>query len=246
MIKPFKIFVGWDARDELAYRACVSSLLKHSTIDLQIIPLKDYELRRHGFFSRNYRVESNGQMYDGIDGKPFSTQFSFTRFVIPIIEHDNDDWVLFCDADFLWRDDVMKLLALADPSKYLMCVQHDYRPPEATKFDGMKQQHYERKNWSSLMLMRPRRIGISMEALNTATGSYLHSLSFIGNDQIGALPPEWNWLEGWSDKNISPKAVHYTRGTPDMLGSLPYDLEWWKAVSDWRPDMAQHGAFPCA
>lgn len=247
MMKPLKIYVGWDARDELAFRACVSSLLKHSSIDVQIIPLKDYELRRHGYFSRPYKVESNGQMFDGVDGLPFSTQFSFTRFVIPIIEHDNDDWVIFCDADFLWRADIAELLALADPDKYLMCVHHDYRPKEVTKFDGMVQQQYDRKNWSSLMMMRPRRIGITMETLNNATGSYLHRFRFMGDEsKIGALPQEWNWLEGHSDPKLSPKAVHFTRGTPDMLGELPYDLEWWKAVSDWRPDMAQHGAFPCA
>jgi hypothetical protein len=244
-MKPFKIYVGYDPRDDLAFRACVSSLLKHTSIELQIIPLKDYELRRHGIYKRPYRVKESGQMFDGVDGLPFSTQFSFTRFAIPSID-DTDDWVLFCDADFLWRADVAELLRCAEDGKYLMCVQHDYRPKEETKFDGMAQQRYERKNWSSLMLMRPKRIGIPNDALNEATGSYLHRFRFIGDDQLGALPPEWNWLEGWSDKAITPKAVHFTRGTPDMLGNLPYDLEWWKAVSDWRPDMAQHGAFPCA
>lgn len=246
MKKPFKIYVGYDPRDDLAFRACVTSLLKHSSIDLQIIPLKDYELRRHGYYTRPYRVEGNGQMYDAIDGLPFSTQFSFTRFAVPIIEADNDDWVLFCDADFLWRADVAELLTHVEEGKYLYCVQHDYRPRENTKFDGMQQQQYERKNWSSLMLMRPKRIGITMEALNEASGSYLHRFRFIGDDQLGALPVSWNWLEGYCSPGIEVKACHYTRGTPDMLGSLPFDLEWWKAVSDWRPDMAQHGAFPCA
>lgn len=247
MLKPLKVYVGWDARDELAYRACVVSLITNSSIPLQIIPLKDYELRRHGYFSRGYKVEGNGQMFDAVDGLPFSTQFSFTRFVIPLLEPDNDDWVMFCDADFLWRQDVNDLLALIDPSKYLMCVQHEYKPEEGTKFDGMMQQRYERKNWSSLMLMRPARLGITKETVNQRTGRYLHRFRFLDDDsRIGALPYEWNWLEGWSDKTIDAKAVHYTRGTPDMLGELPYHLEWWQAVNAWEPHLAQHGLFECA
>ncbi len=240
-----RVFIGWDPRDELAYQACVSSLLKHSSIDLQIIPLKDYELRRHKIYSRPYGVYENGQMIDGMDGLPFSTQFSFTRFAVPLLDKSND-WALFCDADFLWRDDVAKLLACADHTKDLMCVQHDYRPKESKKFDGMSQLGYARKNWSSLMLMRPKKINISKQDLNQRSGGYLHGLRFIDNEKIGALPAEWNWLEGWSSPADDPKAVHFTRGTPDILGTLPYDLEWWKAVSDYRPDMAQHGAFPCA
>lgn len=246
MMKPIKVYIGYDPRDDLAFRACVSSLLKHATVELQIIPLKDYELRRHGIYARPYCVEANGQMIDTIDKLPFSTQFSFTRFAIPLLEPETDDWVVFCDADFLWRTDIVDLLRLADPEKHLMCVWHDHRPVETKKFDGLLQLHYQRKNWSSLMLMRPARLPITHHLLNNATGGHLHRFHFMEDLHIGELPPEWNWLEGYSDKNITPKAVHYTRGTPDMLGTLPYDLEWWKAVSDWRPDMAQHGAFPCA
>lgn len=58
---------------------------------------------------------------------------------------------LFCDLDFMFRDDIKKLFALADDRYAVMCVQHDYQPPEETKMDGRTQTKYARKNWSSLM-----------------------------------------------------------------------------------------------
>jgi lipopolysaccharide biosynthesis glycosyltransferase len=210
----------------------------HSSIPLDIIPLKDYELRRLKIYERSYKVESNGQKIDDIDKRPFSTEFAFTRFAIPIFD-ESPNWVVFCDADFLWRRDIAELMNCVDDDKYLMCVQHDYNPPESSKFDGMLQQKYDRKNWSSLMLMRPRHIKIDKETLNKSSGRYLHTLSFIDDKYIGALPPEWNWLEGHSTSS-DPCAVHYTRGTPDMLGKLPFDDEWWNAVNSWKPTMNRH------
>lgn len=237
-----KLYVGYDPRDELAFRACVSSARNHSNVPLEIYPIKDHELRRHEIYSRPYRVEASGQMIDGIDGRPFSTQFSFTRFAIPLFDKSSE-WVIFCDADFLWRDDIGKLFALADDSKKLMCVQHDYSPPEITKFDGMLQQKYRRKNWSSLMMFKPSELLMSKAVMNNASGRFLHQFKWLADETLGALPQEWNWLEGWSEDG-EPSAVHYTRGTPDMLGKLPYDAEWWEAVEAWRPGMNFNG-IPC-
>lgn len=31
---------------------------------------------------------------------------------------------------------------------------------------------------------------------------------------IGNIPLEWNWLDGDSDEDISPKNVHFTTGGP--------------------------------
>lgn len=240
---PLRFFVGYDPRDELAFRACVSSLRAHATIPLEIYPLKEYDLRRKNVFARAYRVESSGQMIDAIDGRPFSTQFSFTRFSIPIICR-LPGWAVFCDADFLWRRDIADLVREFDDSKNLMCVQHEYSPPENTKFDGMLQQKYRRKNWSSLMAMQPANFILEKEVLNNASGRYLHQLKWLPESQIGALPETWNWLEGHSTLE-NPSAVHYTRGTPDMLGDMPYSKEWWDAARAWSPSMNHHEIAPC-
>jgi hypothetical protein len=240
-MKAFKVYVGYDPRDELAFRACVASLLQHASIPVEIIPIKDFELRRMKVFWRGFTMQRDGQRIDDRDGKPFSTEFSFTRFAVPLIAKD-EDLVLFCDADMLWLSDIADLIAKADPTKAVMCVQHDYLPPEDTKFDGMRQELYKRKNWSSVMLIRPKLTTITPYMLNNQTGSYLHGLFWQDDCTIGALPESWNWLEGWTSPDVKPDIVHFTRGTPDMLGNdLPFSAEWWDAVNKWQPSMNRNG-----
>lgn len=235
-----RVYIGYDPRDELAFRACVASLVYHSSIPLDIMPLKDCELRRKGIYWRPYFVESNGQKIDARDGKPFSTEFSFTRFVIPLIDKSTEP-VLFFDADVLFLDDIAKILPhIGD--KALYCVQHDYAPKETSKFDGMRQEHYFRKNWSSVMAINPSKCSMTKYILNNQSGSYLHALLWQDESTIGALPPEWNWLEGWSSPDIKPSVVHFTRGTPDLIGNdIPYSAEWWKCVKMWHPFMNRNG-----
>lgn len=224
-----RVYVGWEQRDALAYEVCVHSLKAHASIPVEVIALKEWELRRHGVYWRNYSVDRSGQMWDGRDGKPFSTNFSFTRFAVPILEGEDSGWVLFCDADMLWRADLAELIALLDDEKALMCVRHDHRPDEAVKMDGVIQTAYPRKNWSSLMVFKPwRNSGLTKYRLNNSAGSWLHGMLWLKDHEIGGLPEAWNWLEGFSSPDIQPKVVHYTRGTPDMPGyeGSAYADEW--------------------
>lgn len=239
-----KVYIGYDPRDELAFRACVASLRKYATIDVDIIPLKDHDVRATKLYWRGYHVEGNGQMFDNRDGKPFSTQFSFTRFAVPLIDK-GDEWVVFMDADMLWLSDIAELLTMVDHSKAVMCVKHNHQPPEVIKMDGVIQSRYTRKNWSSLMIVNPSKCTISPYILNNETGSFLHGMFWQADEDIGGLSEEWNWLEGWSDIALMPKIVHYTRGTPDMLGdNLPFAQEWWDAVKSWEPGMNRNGLAP--
>jgi hypothetical protein len=45
-------------------------------------------------------------------------------------------------------------------------------------------------------------------------GSFLHRFSWIDDDRIQALPPEWNWLPDELGENTEAKLLHYTLGTP--------------------------------
>ena len=176
-MKPLRCYVGWDQRDITAYGVCEQSLLGNSSVPLEIIPLKEWELRQQGIFWRPYRVDEKGQMWDDRDGRPFSTNFSFTRFCIPMIEDYRDEWVVFCDADMLWMADVAELFDLIEDDKAVMCVQHDHKPPENTKMDGVIQTHYLRKNWSSVMLLNPAKCqGLTRYAVNNSTGAWLHAM----------------------------------------------------------------------
>jgi len=202
---PFKIFVGWDQREDIAFQVCRASMLRHSTTPLDVIALRQPELRQRRLYWRSPDPLA-------------STEFTYTRFLVPVLAEFRG-WALFCDCDFLWLDDVAKLVALRDDRYAVMCVQHDHRPAEAKKMDGRIQTVYPRKNWSSLVLYHcshPANRALSADVVNRESGAFLHQFRWLDDKLIGPLPKNWNWLEGWDQAPINgvPSVVHFTRGGP--------------------------------
>jgi lipopolysaccharide biosynthesis glycosyltransferase len=225
MSEPFRIFVGWDSREPEAYDVCAHSIARHASIPVAITPIKQEELRERGLYWRERDPLA-------------STQFTYTRFLTPLLAGYRGH-ALFCDCDFLWTADIAQLVALIDPAKAVSCVQHDHRPPEDTKMDGAVQTRYPRKNWSSLMLFNcahPSVRKLDAETVNTESGAYLHRMQWAADDEIGALPETWNWLEGWCARPPQgvPSVIHYTRGGPWF--------EQWQTVDYadlWRDEFAR-------
>jgi len=223
--EPLRVFVGWDSREDIAFQVCRRSIEARTSAPTEIVALKQDELRSQGLYNRP------------VD-KLSSTEFSFTRFLTPALAGYRG-WALFVDCDFLFLSDIAALFALADPSKALMCVQHDYQPKEATKMDGQTQTAYPRKNWSSLVLYNcghPANAKLTPDVVNTETGMFLHRFMWLDDDLIGKLPYTWNWLEGWYEKPSDghlPDAVHFTRGGPwfDDWQSVDY-AELWRKERD--------------
>jgi hypothetical protein len=223
-MKPLRVFVGWDSREDIAYQVCKRSLEQHSSIPLQISPIRQGDLRGRGVYTRGPDPLS-------------STEFSFTRFLTPYLA-GYEGWAIFVDCDFLFRRDIAGILDYLDPTKALYCVKHEYTPPETTKMDGQQQTQYPRKNWSSFMLIncgheQVRRL--TPAVVNTESGLYLHRFNWLTDDVIGALPLTWNYLEGWNTKAdcVDPIAVHFTRGGPWFEGYRDVEYgEEWLALSD--------------
>jgi hypothetical protein len=217
---PLKVFVGYDPAEDDAYSVCVRSMRATSSSSLAIEPLSLEALRMAGLYQRTFYFE-DGQRYDTLDGKPFSTEFSFSRFLVPSLTQWQG-WALFCDSDFLWREDVAKLFEYADESRAALVVKHDHHPREERKMRaGQRQQTYRRKNWSSLVLWNCAHIMnryVTPFMVNHQPGWWLHGFTWLSDGQIGSLPPAWNWLDGYSSPDIHPRAVHYTSGTPDVPG----------------------------
>ena len=126
-----KVFVGYDTREDMAYQVCKHSIERHSPT-AQVIPLKQNDLKRQGWYSRS-------------PDKLASTEFTFTRFLVPQLANFNG-WAVFMDCDMLLRTDIAELSAQADDTKAIMCVHHDYAPKEGIKMDGQTQTVYPRKN----------------------------------------------------------------------------------------------------
>ena len=225
-----KVFVGYDVKDDLAYRVLCESIYKNTTDTVDIIPIKEHELRWKKQFWRSYRVDKDGQSWDDRDGKPFSTAFSFTRFCVPMMNDFKDEWVIFMDPDMMLRANIAELYETAPKGKRAVSVvQHNHTPTEEKKMGGLMQTLYERKNWSSLMVMNTAKCkGLDAYTVNNQPGAYLHGMKWVTDDEIGSIPEAWNWLDGWSSPGITLANVHFTRGTPDMPGceKVAYADEW--------------------
>lgn len=218
-----RVYIGWDQREDLAWRVCASSLVRRTSIDLEIRRLDLHELLTAGLYWRNWHRDGH-VMVDDQDGRPFSTQFAFSRFLVPALCRRDGfhGWALFCDCDMLFTRDIAELLPLLDPAYALMCVQHQQAVAAGggLKMDGQVQQGYPRKNWSSFMLFNMADGAhdiLTAERVNSESGRWLHGLSWLEDRQIGALPEEWNWLEGYNMARAPddpPAVIHYTRGGP--------------------------------
>ncbi len=227
---PFRIFIGYDAREADAYEVCMRSMLNHTSVPLCIQPLDERRLRATGLYERN-RSYKGDQAIDEIDGKPFSTDFSFTRFLVPSLCQWYD-LALYCDCDFLWRGDVAYLFHSFRTDKAVNVVKHHHAPDGTTKMDGRKQTRYYRKNWSSLIMYNcshSSNMMLTPRAVNNATGQWLHSFGWLHDHEIGEIDKSWNCLSGIdTDEVRNPLAIHFTNGTPSMKGheNDPYADQW--------------------
>ncbi|MGI9407045.1 MAG: hypothetical protein ACR2O4_11805 [Hyphomicrobiaceae bacterium] len=232
-----EVFIGWDPREAEVADVCRHSILSRTKrTDLRIHDLKLEHLREQGIYTRALETR-DGRMWDPISEAPMSTEFAISRFAVPLLA--KEQWAIFCDCDFLWLCDIDEVLSMANPDYALMCVQHEQEVKHDTKMDGQLQLLYARKNWSSLMLWNchhPAHKSLTVEALNSRPGRDLHRFFWLDDDEIGAIPVQYNWLEGHSDDTIEPKVIHYTRGGPwfDDWQDVAYADLWLKELADTR------------
>jgi lipopolysaccharide biosynthesis glycosyltransferase len=203
--KQFKVFVGYDSREDIAWQVCRHSLLRHADNSVNVIPLRQSVLRELGLYSRPLDAAA-------------STEFSLTRFLTPFLAAQRG-WVAFCDCDFLFTTDVRKVFEGLDPTKAVYCVQHDYVPTYDVKMDGKRQALYPRKNWSSFVLFNcdhPDVRALTPTVVNSATPAFLHRFEWVREDNaLGALDLSWNFLEGeYPLPQRTPQVIHYTNGGP--------------------------------
>ena len=210
-----RIFIGYDDNETVAFHVLSHSILRNSSIPVTITPI----VKRHmgGFYERE---RSNIE----------STDFSFTRFLTPFL-CGYEGWAAFMDCDMLMVGDVAELWSLRDDRYSVMCVKHDYRPVEDTKFLGQVQTKYEKKNWSSVMLFNNAKCTtLTPQVVESESGLYLHQFKWLSSDsEIGELPNAWNYLVGEPvPRPTEPKLVHYTLGGPyfEKYAGCEYAEHW--------------------
>jgi|TARA_B100001094_G_scaffold332540_1_gene405086 lipopolysaccharide biosynthesis glycosyltransferase len=213
-----KVFVGYDTREDMAYQVCKHSIIARNK-DVDVRPLKQQELRDAGWYWRD-------------EDKLASTEFTFTRFLVPELANFKG-WAVFMDCDMILTTDIAELFAQADDKYAVMCVQHDYTPKEGMKMDGQKQTVYPRKNWSSVMLFNcghPSNARLTQDMVNEKeiNGAYLHRFSWLKDSEVGELDHTWNYLVGVYDDIEKPKLIHYTEGGPwfENYRDCEFHAEW--------------------
>jgi lipopolysaccharide biosynthesis glycosyltransferase len=207
------IFIGYDPREAIAYHVCANSIIRNSSRPVSIIPV-----------ALNLFKDYSETHTDG------SNHFIYTRFLVPYLM----SWTgsaIFIDGDMIVRGDIAELWDMRDIGKDVQVVKHDYKTKMKEKYLGAKNEDYPRKNWSSVILWNcssfPNR-KLTPEFIQQSTGSELHRFTWIDDDRIGELPPEWNWLPDEYGPNENAKLLHYTLGTPSFheFANTPMADEW--------------------
>jgi hypothetical protein len=209
-----RVFIGYDPREAVAFSVLSHSIHARASEPVSIAPLMLSQL------GGVYRRERNGLQ---------STDFSFSRFLTPWL-CGYGGWAVFMDCDMLVLDDIAALWNLRDERYAVQVVKHRHVPKEETKFLGATQTKYEKKNWSSVMLMNCARCtALTPDFVNGATGLQLHQFKWLESDAlIGELPARWNHLVGYDPPRADAGLVHFTIGGPyfDEYRDCEYAHEW--------------------
>ena len=212
------VYIGYDPKEDMAYQVLKFSLERITTKPIRVVPIRLDVVQRMGLYRREFSV-MDGQRYDTIDGRPFSSDFSFTRFLVPFLNMFEGK-ALYMDCDMYMRTDVSELFDLCSLDYYpLWCVHHKYEPDAGRKMYNKVQEPYRRKNWSSLIMFNCAHAAhrnLSLDDVNTRAGRWLHGFEWLPDKEadIGRIPEEWNWLDGHSPEKLEAKNVHFTTGGP--------------------------------
>lgn len=210
------LVVGFDQREAVSYHTFCQSVLEKSSIPVRFIPLAENTLQ---FYRENHRNISN--------------RFVFSRFLTPYLS-DFHGMAVFADGDMVCQTDIAELAALFDPAKAVQLVQHNYQTKSARKYLNNANINYPRKNWSSLVIFNCAHASnrvLTPAYIEEKDGAHLHRFGWLRDEEIGALPVEWNWLATEYDDNPAAKIVHYTLSTPCFKDyrDAAMSAAWWEA-----------------
>lgn len=212
-----RVFIGFDAREAVAYSVLSHSILARASIPVAIAPLMLSQL---------------GDVFKRERNPLQSTDFAFSRFLVPYLS-GYEGWSLFMDCDMLMRRDVAELWAMRDERYAVQVVQHDHVPRETTKFLGQPQTAYPKKNWSSVMLFNNAKCRqLTPDLVSTETGLHLHRFEWLQSEAlIGALPHQWNHLVGYDPHDPQAALAHFTLGGPYFSA-----FEHCEFADEWRAE----------
>lgn len=204
-----EVFIGYDSTEDAACYVCAQSIYAHN----KKIPLKFL----------NQKVLRYNNIYKRPLDEKASTEFSLTRFLTPLLS--SEKYSVFCDGDFVFRQDIAKVMDEINPDAIVSCVKHEYTPKQLIKMNDKVQHMYPRKNWSSFMVFnneKARKI-LTKELVNTALPSFLHQFEWAEPEE---LDKKWNHLVGEYEPNPEAIGIHFTNGGPWHGIKTDCDEDW--------------------
>lgn len=208
------IYVGKDSRFPLVSDIAGISILDNVPINYRhTICINQLDLARLIKF----------QKYKHNPNRFSSTEFTYTRFLIPYLE-GYDGIAIFVDNDILCLRDITDLITQIDhlyrngedwPA--LIVRKHNVAQSAEgeQKMYGVLQTSYPRKNWSSFMIMNCEKLGLWSKAnVENWTGAQLHQFDGIPEEEIVDVE---TIQSGWNDLTYpksDTKLLHYTEGGP--------------------------------
>jgi hypothetical protein len=193
------VFCGYDARESIGFHVFVSSLIRHASEPVRVVPLASAGLAQG------------------------SNAFTLSRFLVPHLMGYRGRAIFVDASDMLMQADIVELDRLFDPSRAVQVVPHQaYQTQHPVKYRGtaMEAQNlpYLRKNWASVMLINCEHMAwLPVErTLRFGRESNLHwlQLRHLMGVSIGGLPDEWNRLVDEGQPVEGAKILHWTAGIP--------------------------------
>lgn len=210
-----KLFIGSDEREQIGLHVFLESLWRHCSlpVDLTVLTPK---------IGEKLGIKSDG-----------TNSFSTLRFAVPELCNHAGHALFLDGVDMLMRADLAELWRMRDKSA-VQVVKHSYQTKHPRKYVGTTLEaanaDYERKNWSSVMLLWCGHWAHfnARGNLLSGGGEYLHRFGWLRDDQIGELPAAWNHLVGEQKYNPDAKLAHFTLGIPgfEHYRRSDYAQEW--------------------
>lgn len=223
----WKVFIGWDPAQQEAAEVCKYTLLKHSTIPLQVnfLRLKDLETQKL-IWKRDALATS---------------ETTLSRFLVPHLSNFQG-WSVYVDPDYVFQGDIREVFQAMDQRYACMVVKTPYKPKSETRLDGRNTAVYPRKCWSSFILYNCSHIKTKQlvpEYVHNASPNHLHRFEWTAGNEIGGLGLEWQFIPGHTDTGILQgpiKAIHFTEGGPWTESGRRVEYGWYygEALTQYR------------
>jgi hypothetical protein len=224
------IFCGYDEREAVGFHVFCHSVITRASRPVRITPLASHGLPQG------------------------SNTFTLSRFLVPHLMGFKGHAVFADACDMLMLGDLAELDALFEPGFAVQVVKHpEYTSQHDRKYVGTEmecaQTNYARKNWASLMIINCEHPYWKVLDLPTLRGrSILSLLQFgglslkKGNEEVGALPPEWNVLIDEGQPREGAKLLHWTAGLPTFrhYKNARGSADWFAGFDSMNKAM-QHG-----